>query len=401
MIRSYLESYLHNLKSNLNEINYEDVKCIIEALIDARNNDKQVFIIGNGGSAAAASHFAVDLGKGTVDNDVIGFRRFRVHCLNDNAAMLTAIGNDLNYDQIFVEQLKNHLNPEDVVIVISASGNSPNILKALQFANSHGARTIGLFGFDGGKACRLTDFDLTVSSCNYGIAEDFHLIINHIITQIIRRILKNEERKVIFLDRDGIINRKADEHKYVLKYSEFEFMPGALSALRYFNEMGYGLVILTNQQCIGKGLLGVEELDSIHAKMRQVMGNNGITIDKIYYCPHRADQNCGCRKPEPGMFYRAQNELSYSIDMSASFMVGDSISDIEAGATYGIRTILVNGQTTSLSSIKPTHQVSHINEIVSILRWEEERGDIREQAAGANIQMKETEDAEIRAASVL
>ena len=212
MIQNYFNSYIQDLKATLDEIDYAAFEQVVHILLKAHQQDKQVFIIGNGGSASTASHFACDLAKGTVDFDKVGFRRFRAISLTDNMAFITAVGNDIHYDDIFSEQLKNYLNAGDVVIGISASGNSPNVVNALRYAKSSGATTVGLLGFTGGRAKDIVDVHLTVSSRNYGIAEDFHLIVQHIMTQIIRRLLKGEPKKVIFHDRDGVMNKKAQEN---------------------------------------------------------------------------------------------------------------------------------------------------------------------------------------------
>lgn len=373
MMKSYFDSYIHNLKATLDEIDYEAVNRVISALLKARAEDRQIFIFGNGGSAATASHFACDLAKGTVNYEQLRFKRFRARSITDNAALLSAIGNDSSFDQIFAEQLKNDLNPGDVVIGISASGNSPNIIKAFEFARTVNARTIGLLGFTGGRARQLSDLHITISSWNYGIAEDFHLIVQHIMTQIIRRMLKGEEKQVVFLDRDGVINQKAPDHQYITHWQDFKFLPGVFDTLRYLSEMGYRLVVLTNQQGVGKGIFPESALQEIHAKMLQVLHNNGISVDKIYYCPHKAEANCGCRKPQPGLFYRAQTELDYTFKFDDSFFIGDSPTDIEAGARVGCRTIFVGDEARLNGGPRPTHRVEKLAEIVSVIRGQQKR----------------------------
>jgi D-sedoheptulose 7-phosphate isomerase len=382
MIRNYFNSYIYNLKSTLDEIDFSAVEKVVRRLMKARQNDKQIFIIGNGGSASTASHFACDLGKGTVDYDASGFKRFRVMSLADNMAFISAVGNDISYDEIFSEQLRNYLNPGDVVIGISASGNSPNIVQAFHYARSIGATTVGLLGFTGGRAKKLSDIEITVSSKNYGIAEDFHLIIQHVMTQIIRRMLKKEEHKVIFLDRDGVINRKVANNRYVASWKDFEFMPGAMNTLRYFTDMGFKLVVLTNQQGIGKGVMSEKTLLEIHARMQQVLLNNGIAIEKIFYCPHLAELKCGCRKPAPGLFYRAQNELHFNIKREDSFFIGDSETDIQAGNCAGYKTIYIGEAKTFTNGYTPTHQAQNLSDVVSILRKIENTNQVKNRVNG-------------------
>lgn len=133
MIRKYYESYINNLKSTLDEIDFIVVERIIKTLLDARERDKQVFIIGNGGSATTASHLACDLAKSSNSRDAETSKRLRAISLTENVARMTAISNDLTYEDIFVEQLKNYLNAGDILIAISASGNSPNIIRLCYF----------------------------------------------------------------------------------------------------------------------------------------------------------------------------------------------------------------------------------------------------------------------------
>ena len=172
--------YIKNLKYSLDNLNPDQVDRIVEILWSAYLDDKQVFIMGNGGSASTASHFACDLGKGTVVN---GRKRLRVLSLNDNMAIITALSNDLNYDAIFKEQLINLVAPGDVVIAITASGNSPNILKAVEYARKRGAITVALTGFNGGELASMTNDCIIVFSKDYGQIEDTHLVLGHMISQ--------------------------------------------------------------------------------------------------------------------------------------------------------------------------------------------------------------------------
>ncbi len=161
----------------MDSLSVEDIRQVIDRIMNAYDRDQQIFVIGNGGSASTASHFACDLGKGTI---VQGQRRLRIMSLTDNVAVMTAWANDVSYDDMFVEQLKNLLNPGDLVIGISASGNSPNILKAIDYARSRKAMTVGLTGFGGGKLVAAADTCIVVDSDDYGPVEDIHLILDHI-----------------------------------------------------------------------------------------------------------------------------------------------------------------------------------------------------------------------------
>jgi len=184
-IETYCEEYLGRLRQMLDEISPEDMARAAGMLQQVRAGGKRIYIFGNGGSAVTASHFAVDLGKGTASPDE---PRFRAVSLCDNMAVITAVGNDYSYEEIFVEQLRGMIDPGDLAIGISASGNSPNVLRAVEYAKSNGAATLGLVGFGGGELAGLADFALVASPKNYGLSEEFHLILVHILTQH----LKNE-----------------------------------------------------------------------------------------------------------------------------------------------------------------------------------------------------------------
>ena len=177
-IREHARNYLDSLKKYLDQIPLEKVEAITDTLYRAYRENKQVFIMGNGGSASTASHFACDLGKGTI---IPGKPRFRVICLNDNISLITALSNDCGYEEVFREQLMNLVNPGDIVIGITGSGNSPNVLKAVSYARSRGAVTIGLSGIGGGKLADMVDVSVVVPSNNMQQVEDGHVVLAHLI----------------------------------------------------------------------------------------------------------------------------------------------------------------------------------------------------------------------------
>ncbi len=183
-VRNIARNYMEEMKKAMDSISLDDIQKIAEILLDAYKNDRRVFILGNGGSAATASHMACDLGKGTLRNLYdASEKRFQVISLTDNIPMMTAFANDLSYDDMFVQQLRNYIQKGDVVIGISGSGNTPNVIKALLYAKSIGAMTIGLLGFNtGGNAKDLVDHHIIIKSSNYGVVEDLHLALDHILT---------------------------------------------------------------------------------------------------------------------------------------------------------------------------------------------------------------------------
>ena len=187
---NFAQNYIGQLKQTLDGLPLTQINEIKDILLDAYSKNKRIFIIGNGGSAATASHFACDLSKGTTIGNPDMKKRFKVIALTDNIPLLTAWGNDADYSQIFVEQLKNLLDKDDVVIAISGSGNSENILKAVEYANEKGALTIGLTGFAGGKLKDIAHKCLIVSSDSMERIEDIHLILEHLICSWLREELK-------------------------------------------------------------------------------------------------------------------------------------------------------------------------------------------------------------------
>jgi D-sedoheptulose 7-phosphate isomerase len=181
---SFIQDYLDGLSNSLKELARQDIAGISDIIFDAYKKGRQIFIMGNGGSAATSSHFAEDLRLGRA---VEGKPHVRATSLTDNTALITALANDIDYASIFVEQMVDHLDKGDVVIGISASGNSPNVLKAIEYGRSHGAITIGFCGFGGGRLKEITHKSIVLSSSIYGQVEDAHLCLAHIISLLVRQ----------------------------------------------------------------------------------------------------------------------------------------------------------------------------------------------------------------------
>lgn len=188
-IVEFSRSYFDYLKRILDDIDPQSIRRFIEVILDARKRDATVFFIGNGGSATTASHFANDLSIGTNNYE----KPFRVISLTDNIAVITAISNDFGYDEIFSRQLQVHGKRGDVVVAISASGNSPNLLKAFDYARSGGIKTIAITAFDGGKMKALADDGIHVPTApkEYGPAEDAHMVLDHLVGAYLMRAVRN------------------------------------------------------------------------------------------------------------------------------------------------------------------------------------------------------------------
>ena len=181
-----IQNYILTLQQTLDQLPQQLVVKVIEALELARLQGRQVFIMGNGGSASTASHFVCDLAKNTRRD---GLPHYRVIGLTDNMAIFSAYANDEGYESVFAKQLENLISPGDIVIGISASGNSQNVLNALQFAKERGTRTIAFTGFDGGRIGKLVDINIHVMSDIIEHVEDIHLMLEHMIVKAIKESL--------------------------------------------------------------------------------------------------------------------------------------------------------------------------------------------------------------------
>ena len=177
--------------------------------------------------------------------------------------------------------------------------------------------------------------------------------------------------KFVFIDRDGVINRDPQEKLYVTSWSDFEFLPGALDALRDLTNKGYKIVIVSNQAGVGRGIYSKETLDEITAKMLGEIGLSGGRIHSAQYCIHKKEDNCDCRKPKTGLFKMAAEGLQ--IDYKKTYFIGDSETDVAAGKAIGCKTILVlSGKTKNKGEasgwpLKPDFIVDDLKSAVSII----------------------------------
>ncbi len=178
-----IEDYVSQVKAALGKLPIDKIAQVVERLEEPRLQGKSVFLFGNGGSAATASHFASDLSKGAI---CAGKPRIKASALTDNIALLSAWANDTAWENIFAEQLENFVEPQDIAIGISGSGNSVNVLKGIEVAKSKGAFTIGFTGFDGGKLKDIVDIAIVVPNNNMEQVEDIHLLLEHVITTCLR-----------------------------------------------------------------------------------------------------------------------------------------------------------------------------------------------------------------------
>ncbi len=153
--------------------------------------------------------------------------------------------------------------------------------------------------------------------------------------------------RAAFLDRDGVINRKPPEGQYVTHWEEMHFLPGVPEAIALLNQVDFRVIVVSNQRCVAKGLVTASELESMHRRMCEHLAANGATVDGVYYCPHERWPACDCRKPAPGMLLTAARE--HRLDLAASWMIGDSDIDIEAGRNAGCKTARLLGVAESVT----------------------------------------------------
>ena len=184
----FSKSYFEYLKEIFDKIDLTEIKEFIELLLMARETGATIFFMGNGGSAATASHFANDLAFGTNEYE----KPFKVMSITDNVATLTALGNDYGYDEIFIRQLRIYAKKGDVLVGISASGNSQNLINAFEYASISEIKTVALTAFDGGKMKEIADYGVHIPTDKkeYGPAEDLHMILDHLVANYLMRLVK-------------------------------------------------------------------------------------------------------------------------------------------------------------------------------------------------------------------
>jgi D-sedoheptulose 7-phosphate isomerase len=179
---STINQYIKSLQQIVSALDISEIDAVCRTFKKAYHEERTIFIMGNGGSAATASHFACDLNKGACLN---AKKKFHVMALTDSLPVIMAIANDISYDAVFVEQLKNFAKPGDLVVGISGSGNSPNVIKAMEYARQSGCTTVGICGYDGGKLKPLSDVCFHVKLNDMQIVEDIHMMLGHILMRVL------------------------------------------------------------------------------------------------------------------------------------------------------------------------------------------------------------------------
>jgi len=177
-----IEAYFTKLKNTIDKLPIERINDLMNILVKAKNEEKTIFIMGNGGSSATASHFVCDFNKGVSLNRN---KKFKFICLNDNIPSIMAYANDISFEEVFVQQLKSYFQKGDVVIGISGSGNSKNVIKAIEYAISNGGVTVGITGFGGGRLKEIVECNVNIAINDMQIVEDLHMALDHCMMQIL------------------------------------------------------------------------------------------------------------------------------------------------------------------------------------------------------------------------
>jgi D,D-heptose 1,7-bisphosphate phosphatase len=320
----------------------------------------KVLACGNGGSAMEAQHLVAELvGK---------FERARASlpalALHQNPATLTAVANDYSYDDAFAHQVDALGKPGDILVAISTSGDSENAIRAVLAAKEKGIVTIGYLGGkrNGGRLAALVDVPVILNAPDTATVQAGHLVLTHAICGLVEEALF--PNKAVFLDRDGtlIINRH-----YGSDPDEIELLDGVAEGLLQLREVGYKLVLVSNQSGVARGYFDEGAVVRMHDRLQRMLYRHGVALDSLEYCPHHPEGvapsyavECSCRKPAPGMLLRAARK--HSVNLSASWMVGDIEADVEAGRRAGAQTVLVGPE---ISLTPPDFRAENFTEAVS------------------------------------
>ncbi|MCC8050307.1 MAG: SIS domain-containing protein [Clostridiales bacterium] len=183
-MKTYFETEIRTIQN----LDLEELNQAINAILEARNRGGTIYTMGNGGSAATASHMVCDFAKGATEE--LEGKKFLFECLCDNTPIVMAIANDMSYDDIFVYQLRGKLKPEDLVIGISGSGNSENVVRAVEYAKETGTQVIGITGYSGGRLMELADYKMHVNIDDMQVAEDVHMIFDHMMMRVLGESMK-------------------------------------------------------------------------------------------------------------------------------------------------------------------------------------------------------------------
>jgi len=323
-----IRSELNRSADAISHIDPTQIKAASDAMARSLQGGGQVIFMGNGGSSADAQHIAAELsGRYMMERPAMAGTAL------SNIAPVTAIGNDYSYDVVFKRQIEANCREGDCVVGLSTSGNSKNVILAMEAAKLRGAVTVTFTG-SGGKMKDLADVAVIIPTTETPRVQEGYMVACHAVCGMVEREMFGP--KAVFIDRDDTIAPDIPYCNDPEKFNVFDHVPESIKKL---NDAGYLVIIVTNQSGIGRGYFDEGTLSRIHEKMKSQIGEAGGRIDDIFYCPHSPEENCSCRKPEIGLGEQAIKK--YGIATSRSFMIGDSEKDVEFGKGIGCRTFQV------------------------------------------------------------
>ncbi|HWY21941.1 MAG TPA: HAD-IIIA family hydrolase [Candidatus Acidoferrum sp.] len=346
---TFARQFLAEAREVIDRLDAASIEKAASLLALTRSTGGRLFILGVGGSAANASHAVNDFRK------IAGIEAYAP---TDNVSELTARTNDEGWATVFENWLKvSRLRPNDLVLVFSVGGGdleknvSPNLVAALQYARTVGAKILGIVGRDGGHTARVADVCVIIPTVNPAHitphTEAFQAILWHLLVS--HPAVKQQQTKwestadcqlrpAVFLDRDGVLNRAVVRDGKPFPPSsveEFEILPDVASSLLDLRAHGFALFVVTNQPDVARGTQTRDAIEAIHRTLA-----SSLALDGIFVCYHDDSDDCACRKPNPGLLLEAQRK--HNIDLSRSFVVGDRWRDIDAGHNAGCKTVLID-----------------------------------------------------------
>ena len=333
-----IKAELKRSSDTISKIDPTQIRRAADLIIEAVRRGGQIIFMGNGGSSADAQHIAAEFsGKYMFDRPAMGGV-----CLS-NIAPVTAIGNDYSYDLVFRRQVDAICRKGDVVVGLSTSGNSKNVILAMEAAKEKGAVTISFTG-DQGRMKDMVDLGVVIPTRETPRVQEGYLVACHTICGMVEREIYG--KKAVFIDRDDTI---AKDVPYCNDPKDLHLFPGVPKAIARLNDAGYMVIVITNQSGIGRKLFDEDTLSRIHGKMIGEIEAGGGRIDDIFHCPHHPDDGCDCRKPETGMGVAAI--IKHNINPAVSFMIGDNDKDVEFGKRLGMGTFKVSLERTFVNVV--------------------------------------------------
>lgn len=347
--RAFTKGFLAEAAEIIAKLDVAAIEKAAGLLAGIRAAGGRLFVLGVGGSAANASHAVNDFRK------IAGIEAYAP---TDNVSELTARTNDEGWASIFDNWLRtSRLRADDLLLILSVGGGnvelnvSPNLVAALKYAKSVGAKIIGVVGRDGGYTAAVADACVLIPTVNAAHitphteafqALVWHLLVSHPAVKMQatkwESMVSGRKRRAVFLDRDGVINRafvRGGKPFPPSTLQELEVLPGVSEALQDLKRHGYELLVVTNQPDVARGRQSQQTIDAMHQAL-----SARLPLDDIVVCYHTDGDKCDCRKPMPGMLLKAARK--HDVDLAASFMVGDRWRDIEAGYNAGCKTILID-----------------------------------------------------------